>query len=82
MAGSGQVDDDNGNSDNRATSAQFQLKLPTGDELGKKLFLKYVFTLAEVVQPLIGYWAPYSLRHGMISNVSIGPRPFIIIIKN
>ena len=29
--GSGRVD---GNSDNRANSAQFQVKLPTGDELG------------------------------------------------
>ena len=33
QVGSGQVD---GNSDNKATSAQFQLKLPTGAELGKK----------------------------------------------
>ena len=35
---SGRVD---GNSDNRANSAQLQLKLPTGAELGKKA-IKYV----------------------------------------
>jgi hypothetical protein len=38
VVGSGRVgsDDDDGNSDNRANSAQFQVKLPTGAELGKR----------------------------------------------
>ena len=39
QVGSGQVD---GNSDNKANSAQFQAKLPTGAELGKKPPLKPV----------------------------------------
>ena len=38
QVGSGQVgSDDDGNSDNRANSAQFQVKLPTGAELGNKI---------------------------------------------
>jgi hypothetical protein len=34
--GSGQVGSDEGNSDNRANSAQFQVKFSTGAKLGKR----------------------------------------------
>ena len=36
----GSARSDDGNSDNRANSAQFQVKLPTGAELGKILLMK------------------------------------------
>ena len=46
QVGSGQVD---GNSDNKATSAQFQLKLPIGAELGN--YLECLFREETVIVP-------------------------------
>ena len=49
---SGQVGADDGNADNKANSAQFQVKLPTGAELGKISVLYLSTVVFNFVHPL------------------------------